>query len=54
MLNRLSNDPIQTAIAQIERQHEEDKQGNKGIISHPMVMLGLNPQPLEPVGSRKY
>uniref|UniRef100_A0A8D8LMB0 Kinesin-like protein KIF13A n=1 Tax=Cacopsylla melanoneura TaxID=428564 RepID=A0A8D8LMB0_9HEMI len=26
MLNRLSNDPIQTAIAQIERQHEEDKQ----------------------------
>lgn len=33
MLNRLSNDPIQTAIAQIERQHEEDKQGNKGIIN---------------------
>ncbi|XP_046672118.1 kinesin-like protein KIF13A isoform X2 [Homalodisca vitripennis] len=26
MLNELSNDPIQTAIAQIERQHEEDKQ----------------------------
>ncbi|XP_017304631.2 kinesin-like protein KIF13A, partial [Diaphorina citri] len=26
MLNRLNNDPIQTAIAQIERQHEEDKQ----------------------------
>lgn len=27
MLNELSNDPIQTAIAKIERQHEEDKQG---------------------------
>ncbi|XP_018897649.2 kinesin-like protein KIF13A isoform X1 [Bemisia tabaci] len=26
MLNELSNDPIQTAIARIERQHEEDKQ----------------------------
>ncbi|RZF41836.1 hypothetical protein LSTR_LSTR005298 [Laodelphax striatellus] len=26
MLNELSNDPIQTAIAKIERQHEEDKQ----------------------------
>lgn len=27
MLNELSNDPLQTAIAKIERQHEEDKQG---------------------------
>ncbi|XP_055686060.1 kinesin-like protein KIF13A isoform X2 [Lutzomyia longipalpis] len=26
MQNELSNDPIQTAIAQLERQHEEDKQ----------------------------
>ncbi|KAL1139626.1 hypothetical protein AAG570_006606 [Ranatra chinensis] len=26
MLNELSNDPIQTAIARIEKQHEEDKQ----------------------------
>ncbi|XP_041975896.1 kinesin-like protein KIF13A isoform X3 [Aricia agestis] len=26
MLNELSNDPIQTAISQLERQHEEDKQ----------------------------
>ncbi|XP_075220928.1 kinesin heavy chain 73 [Lycorma delicatula] len=26
MLNELSNDPLQTAIAKIERQHEEDKQ----------------------------
>ncbi|XP_054266606.1 kinesin-like protein KIF13A isoform X4 [Macrosteles quadrilineatus] len=26
MLNELSNDPIQTAIAKLERQHEEDKQ----------------------------
>lgn len=28
MLNELSNDPIQTAIAKMEKQHEEDKQGN--------------------------
>lgn len=28
MLNELSNDPIQAAIARLERQHEEDKQGN--------------------------
>jgi hypothetical protein len=27
MLNELSNDPIQTAIARLEKQHEEDKQG---------------------------
>ncbi|KPJ07331.1 Kinesin-like protein KIF13A [Papilio machaon] len=27
MLNELSNDPIQTAISRLERQHEEDKQG---------------------------
>lgn len=27
MLNELSNDPLQAAIAKIERQHEEDKQG---------------------------
>lgn len=27
MLNELSNDPIQTAIAKMEKQHEEDKQG---------------------------
>lgn len=27
MLNELSNDPIQTAIAQLEKQHEADKQG---------------------------
>jgi hypothetical protein len=27
MLNELSNDPIQAAIARIEKQHEEDKQG---------------------------
>lgn len=26
MLNELSNDPIQQAIARLERQHEEDKQ----------------------------
>lgn len=26
MLNELSNDPIQAAIAKIEKQHEEDKQ----------------------------
>lgn len=29
MLNELSNDPIQAAIARLEKQHEEDKQGNK-------------------------
>lgn len=29
MLNELSNDPIQTAISRLEKQHEEDKQGNK-------------------------
>ena len=29
MLNELSNDPIQTAIAKMERQHEEDKQGSR-------------------------
>lgn len=28
MLNELSNDPIQTAIAKMEKQHEEDKQGS--------------------------
>lgn len=28
MTNELSNDPIQTAIARLEKQHEEDKQGN--------------------------
>lgn len=27
MTNELSNDPIQAAIARLERQHEEDKQG---------------------------
>lgn len=27
MLKELSNDPLQAAIAKIERQHEEDKQG---------------------------
>lgn len=27
MMNDLSNDPIQSAIARLERQHEEDKQG---------------------------
>jgi kinesin family protein 13 len=27
MLNELSNDPIQAAIARLEKQHEEDKQG---------------------------
>lgn len=27
MLNELSNDPIQTAISRLEKQHEEDKQG---------------------------
>lgn len=27
MTNELSNDPIQTAIARLEKQHEEDKQG---------------------------
>lgn len=26
MLNELSNDPIQRAIARLEKQHEEDKQ----------------------------
>lgn len=29
MTNELSNDPIQTAIARLEKQHEEDKQGIK-------------------------
>lgn len=29
MLNELSNDPIQAAIARLEKQHEEDKQGKK-------------------------
>lgn len=33
MLNELSNDPIQTAISRLEKQHEEDKQG-KGFYSH--------------------
>lgn len=28
MSNELSNDPIQAAIARLEKQHEEDKQGN--------------------------
>lgn len=27
MLNEFSNDPIQTAISRLEKQHEEDKQG---------------------------
>lgn len=27
MLNELSNDPIQTALAQMEKQHQADKQG---------------------------
>ena len=27
MLNELNNGPIQSAIARLERQHEEDKQG---------------------------
>lgn len=27
MTNELSNDPIQTEIARLEKQHEEDKQG---------------------------
>lgn len=27
MTNELSNDPIQAAIARLEKQHEEDKQG---------------------------
>lgn len=27
MLNEMSNDPIQTAITRLEKQHEEDKQG---------------------------
>lgn len=31
MLNELSNDPIQAAIARLEKQHEEDKQGNSGV-----------------------
>lgn len=31
MLKELSNDPLQAAIATIERQHEEDKQG-KGYV----------------------
>jgi kinesin family protein 13 len=29
MLNELSNDPIQRAIARLEKQHEEDKQVSK-------------------------
>lgn len=28
MLNELNNGPIQSAIARLERQHEEDKQGS--------------------------
>lgn len=31
MLNELSNDPIQRAIARLEKQHEEDKQVYLGI-----------------------
>lgn len=31
MLNELSNDPIQRAIARLEKQHEEDKQVFLGI-----------------------
>lgn len=27
MLNEMSNDPIQAAISRLEKQHEEDKQG---------------------------
>lgn len=29
MTNELSNDPIQAAIARLEKQHEEDKQGER-------------------------
>lgn len=32
MLNELSNDPIQTAIAKMEKQHEEDKQGTEFLL----------------------
>ena len=28
MMNELSNDPIQSAMAALEKQHEEDKQSN--------------------------
>ena len=32
MLNELSNDPIQVAIQNLERQHAEDKQSKKGVL----------------------
>lgn len=33
MLNELNNGPIQSAIARLERQHEEDKQGINFLLS---------------------
>ena len=39
MLNELSNDPIQTAIARLEKQHEEDKQGDFHANTHVFITL---------------
>lgn len=41
MLNELSNDPIQTAISRLEKQHEEDKQGynHNPIISYQYLSI---------------
>ena len=39
MLQQMGNDPIQEAISQIEKQHEEDKQGMYNGWSLPPVYL---------------
>ena len=41
MLNELSNDPIQTAIAKMEKQHEEDKQGTEFLLEKYSVLFSL-------------
>lgn len=45
MLNELSNDPIQTAIYRLEKQHEEDKQGKYFfyILLFDMIRLQITP-----------
>lgn len=45
MLNELSNDPIQAAISRLEKQHEEDKQGNLLFALHIWSCLQFNKFP---------
>lgn len=41
MLNELSNDPLQAAIAKIERQHEEDKQGKQTLYILSLILTAV-------------